>query len=124
VSGARDVLLDTGPLVAVLDRKDQWHAQLAAEWPLLVHRCVTTEAVVAEACHLILAAGGAAHAPVDFLLAAEIPIVGLDAPGHRRAAALMRQFADTPMDFADAGLVVLAGALDTAPDAPVRHEIV
>jgi hypothetical protein len=24
----------------------------------------------------------------------------------------------------DAGLVVLAGALDTAPDAPVGHEIV
>lgn len=68
---------------------------------------------MAEACHLVFAGGGPAHAPLDFLLAAEIPIVGLDSPGHRRAASLMRQFADTPMDFADACLVVLADILES-----------
>ncbi len=79
---ARDVLLDTGPLVAVLDARDQWHARCLAVWPELVHRCVTTEAVVTEACHLVLRGGAPANLPLDFLLAADIPTDA--AAGDRR----------------------------------------
>lgn len=111
---ARDILLDTGPLVAVLDARDQWHARCAAEWPALIDRCVTMEAVVAEACHLVLRGGGPAHTPLDFLLSAGIPILGLETSGHRRAMSLMRQYETLPMDFADASLVALAEALDTS----------
>jgi len=107
----RDVLLDTGPLVAVLDRRDQWHDECAAELPAVIRRCLTVEAVVTEACHLVARGGGPPHAPLDFLLAAGIPIVGLETGGHRRASSLMRQYRRTPMDFADACLVALAEAL-------------
>lgn len=107
----RDVLLDTGPLVAVLDRRDQWHAECAAELPNVIRRCLTVEAVVTEACHLVARGGGPAHAPLDFLLAAGIPIVGLETGGHRRATSLMHQYRRTPMDFADACLVALSDAL-------------
>ena len=107
----RDVLLDTGPLVAVLDARDQWHAHCAAAWPALIARCVTIEAVVTEACHLTARGGGPASAPLDFLLMADIPIVSLETGGHRRAARLMRQYATVPMDFADASLVALSEAL-------------
>lgn len=108
----RDVLLDTGPLVAVLDAHDQWHARSAAAFPDLVHRCLTTEAVVAEACHLALRGGGAASAPLDFLLAARIPIVGIETGGQRRAASLMGRYSALPMDYADAALVAIAEALE------------
>lgn len=108
----RDVLLDTGPLVAVLDARDQWHARCAAAWPELIARCVTVESVVAEACHLTARGGGPASAPLDFLLTAEIPIVSLETRGHRRAAALMHRYASVPMDFADASLVALGEALN------------
>ena len=111
---AQHVLLDTGPLVAVLDARDQWHERCVAVWPAIIDRCVTMEPVVAEACHLVLRGGGAAHAPLDFLLAAEIPILALETGGHRRAASLMRQYATLPMDFADASLVALSEALDIA----------
>ncbi|MFN2564378.1 MAG: type II toxin-antitoxin system VapC family toxin [Gemmatimonadaceae bacterium] len=111
---ARDVLLDTGPLVAVLDARDQWHARCAAAWPAAITRCLTTEAVVTEACHLVLRGGGPAHAPLDFLLAAGIPILGLEAGGHRRAASLMSRYAALPMDFADASLVALGEAMRIA----------
>ncbi len=107
----RDVLLDTGPLVSVLDAKDQWHARCAAVWPEVVHRCVTTEAVVTEACHLVLRGGAAANLPLDFLLAADIPIMSLPSGGHRRVKALMAVYASVPMDYADATLVALAEAL-------------
>ena len=107
----RDVLVDTGPLVAILDSRDQWHAGCAATWPDVIERCVTTEAVLTEASHLVLRGGGAAEVPLDFLLAAGIPILGLETAGQRRAAALMRRYADIPMDYADATLVALAEAL-------------
>ncbi len=108
---ARDLLLDTGPLVSVLDAHDQWHARCAAVWPDVIHRCLTTEAVVTEACHIVLRGGGPVFAPLDFLLAAGIPVIGLETGGHHRAASLMRRYAALPMDFADASLVALAEAL-------------
>ncbi|HKV50966.1 MAG TPA: PIN domain-containing protein [Gemmatimonadaceae bacterium] len=107
----RNVLLDTGPLVAVLDRRDQWHAGCAADLPAVLDRCLTVEAVVTEASHLVGRGGGPAHAPLDFLLTAGIPIVGLETAGLRRAASLMQQYRRIPMDFADASLVAIAEAL-------------
>lgn len=109
---ARDVLLDTGPLVAALDSRDQWHERCTALWPSLLDRCLTTEAVVTEACHLALRGGGPPYAPLEFLLTAEIPILGLESSGYRRAATLMERFAKVPMDFADACLVALSEALN------------
>lgn len=109
---ARDILLDTGPLVALLDRRDQWHARCAAELLAVIPRCLTVDAVVAEACHLVSRGGGAPDVPLEFLLTAGIPIVGLETGGHRRAASLMRLYSRVPMDFADACLVALAEALD------------
>lgn len=69
---------------------------------------MTTEAVVTEATHLVSRGGGPPGIVLEFLLAAEVPILGLDVDGHRLAARLMRQYQDTPMDYADATLVVAA----------------
>jgi len=108
------VALDAGPLVAYLDPHDQWHERCAAAWPEVVERCVTTEAVVTEACHLVLRGGARAALPLELLLAAGIPIVGLDVAGQRQAATLMERYANLPMDYADASLVALADALQLA----------
>lgn len=108
---ARDVLPDTGPLVAMLGRRDPWHTECAGQLPGVIGRCLTVEAVVTEACHVVGRGGGPAHAPLDLLLAAGIPIVGLETRGQRRVSALMRQYRRTPMDFADACLVALSEAL-------------
>lgn len=110
----RDVLLDTGPLVAVLDAGDPWHSRCLAVWPSVIARCVTTEAVVAEACHLVARSGGAVSAPLRFLLRGEIPIVALPRDGQSRVAALMERYADVPMDYADGTLAALGEALQTA----------
>jgi len=111
--GRRDLLFDTGPLVALLDRNDQWHTVSARNWPDLAPRCVTTEAVVTEATHLVSRGGGSPCVVVEFLLDLEVPILGLDDEGHRLAAGLMRRYGDTPMDYADATLVVAAAWLRT-----------
>jgi hypothetical protein len=108
----RDVLLDTGPLVALLDKSDPWHPLCAEAWGELGARCVTTEAVVTEATHLVGRGGGPPALVLEFLLAVEVSILGLDTQGHRRAALLMRQYQDTPMDYADATLVIAAEWLE------------
>jgi hypothetical protein len=106
------VLLDTGPLVAVLDRDDPWHDACVERMAACLARCLTSEAVVCEACHLVGRGGGRGELPLEALLAAGIPILGLEPPGHRQAAALMARYRNLPMDYADASLVVLADALD------------
>ncbi len=111
--GRRNLLFDTGPLVALLDRNDQWHAESARSWPEFAPRCVTTEAVLTEATHLISRGGGTPSLVVEFLLDLEVPILGLDDEGHRLAAGLMRRYHDAPMDYADATLVVAAAWLKT-----------
>ncbi|MFQ6046240.1 MAG: hypothetical protein ACE5PT_07765, partial [Gemmatimonadales bacterium] len=69
---------DTGPLVAALDRSDQWHERCTDVWPELIERCLTTEAVLTEASHLVERGGAPAALPLEFLLAAGIPILGLE----------------------------------------------
>jgi predicted nucleic acid-binding protein len=106
----RDVLLDTGPLVAVLDRGDPLHAACVDLWHDIADRCITTEAVVTEATHLIGRAGGS-PLPLELLLAAHIPIVSIESAGHEHAVRLMRRYGTLPMDYTDATLVILADAV-------------
>ena len=95
----------------MLDRSDQWHGRCVEAWSALVDRCLTTEAVLTEASHLVGRGGAAAALPLEFLLAARIPVLGLEVELHRHAAVLMRRYADLPMDYADASLVVLGQTL-------------
>ena len=116
IARRRTVLLDTGPIVATLDARDQWHRECARAMELLADRCITTEAVVTEACYMVARGGARGALVIEFLLAAEIPVLGLELPALREAARLMDRYADVPMDFADASLVVLSHAL-SLPDA-------
>ena len=111
---SRDVLLDTGPLVAVLDRGDPHHQACVALWHEIADRCLTTEAVVTEATHLVGRAGGS-PLPLELLLAARIPVVSIEHGGHEQAVRLMRRYGMLPMDYTDATLVIVADAvhLDT-----------
>ncbi|MBI4419324.1 MAG: PIN domain-containing protein [Gemmatimonadetes bacterium] len=109
--GPRDVLLDTGPLVALLDPRDEWHQRVLPEWPRVIQRCVTTEAVVTEASHLSGRGAGSPVRSLEYVLSANIPIVALPASALRHAVSLMHRYADLPMDFADATLVAVGDAL-------------
>ena len=47
------VLVDTGPLVAFLNRRDRFHDWTAAQWNQIAAPMLTCEAVVSEACFLL-----------------------------------------------------------------------
>ena len=107
---SRDILLDTGPLVAVLDRGDPQHDACVNLWHDIADRCITTEAVVTEATHLAGRVGGS-PLPLELLLAARIPIVSIERGGQEQAVRLMRHYGSLPMDYTDATLVIVADAV-------------
>jgi uncharacterized protein len=101
-------LLDTGPLVAYLDNRDQWHKWAVSQWQISRPPFLTCESVICEACFLLLRNGGMA-ASVLTLLQRGILKIGFQIESEVASIeSLMRRYDDTPMSLADACLVRLA----------------
>jgi predicted nucleic acid-binding protein len=108
-------LVDTGPLVALLDRGEPAHERVRAAWEPLRGRFVTTAAVITESMHFLCEAPGGPASLADGLAKGHVSIVDTFQLGAvQQAAALMDRYADVPMDFADATLVILAERLNAA----------
>jgi len=106
-------LLDTGVIVALLDRDERHHLQCVDVVSDIVGSFVTCEAVIAESCYLLRRTHGAPGAVIKNVANGvfQTPFRFVD-----RAASvekLLRKYSDVPMDFADACLVDLADQLDT-----------
>ena len=105
-------LLDTGALVAYLDASDPAHDRVVDALGDFSGRLHTTSAVVTEAMHLVAEHSSGPELLVDLLTSTQTQIAEMMRPAHLRAAvALMTKYADTPMDFADATLVLIAEEL-------------
>jgi uncharacterized protein len=99
------LLVDAGPLVALLNRRDRQHMWVREVLDTIVTPVVTCEAVVSEACFLLSRISGGQDAllelltnhviAVDFQLSSELAAV----------QSLMQKFATVPMSLADACLV-------------------
>ena len=106
-------IVDTGPLVAYVDAADPAHVQVTACWDAFSGRLATTSAVITEAMHFVSTGPEGPRILADLVAASEMDVFDLCAPPElHEAVALMEKYADTPMDFADATLVLLAEALD------------
>ena len=119
MSGA---LLDTGAILAIVARDQEWHeACLAAlasvELPLL-----TTEAVLTEFFHLIAARNLNMNQAWRFVLSGAIAVHSIDDSDLPALHALMSQYKDRPMDFADATLVHLAARESLSLILTVDHD--
>ena len=107
------VLLDTGPLVALLSKNDAQHARAArlfadCEPPL---RCC--EAVVAEACFLMRKVDPAGPAEVVALGRKGVYTIALALDEHwTNIEALLQKYANRPIALADACLIRCAEAHD------------
>ena len=106
-------ILDTGPLVAYLDAKDAAHQEVAARLDTFDGELVTTSAVINEAMHFVGEAPGGPRLLAEYVAASGLRVYDLSAASDLRdAATLMEKYADTPMDYADATLLLLAEALE------------
>jgi uncharacterized protein len=105
-------LVDTGPFIAYINRRDRTHSAVADRLDGFAGQLATTGAVVTEVMHFLsdVPAGPASFA--ELLVASSTRIADVSDPEAVVAAAhLMAKYSDTPMDFADATLVLLADAL-------------
>ena len=104
--------MDTGPLIAYLNRRDPAHAAVAARLDDFSGQLVTTGAVVTEVMYFLTGVPGGPVAFAELLVASGTRIAESSDPTLVLAAAdLMARYSDTPMDFADATLVQLADGL-------------
>lgn len=99
------ILVDTGPLVALLNRRDRYNAWISEVLNTIEPPVFTCDAVLSEACFLLQRVEGGADA-----------ILGLVAQGIvtsdfrvmtevKALRTLMERFANVPMSLADACLV-------------------
>src|SRR5438105_3486808 len=109
------MLTDTGPLVAMIDRKEPDHAACAKLATDYGKPLITSWAVITEAMYLLYQADGwrGQRQLLDMLVAGDLLPQLHDAAQIARIRTLMEKYHDVPMDFADASLVALAESLNT-----------
>ena len=109
-----EVIVDTGPLVALLVAGDDHHRWTIERLRELRPPLLTCEAVLAEAAHLVRRVHDGIARFAD-LLESDLLRVDFDVMAQRASVTrLLRRYADRPMSLADACLVRLAELHDRA----------
>ena len=98
----RKVILDTGPLVALLNLRDTYHNWAKAQFAEIEPPLLSCEAVISEACFLLRALHGGTRTVLDLLNRGIVEI-----PFHLDEEAdpvmhLLTRYASVPMALADA----------------------
>ena len=102
------ILTDTGPLVALFNRTDGANGDCIDIFEDIDESIATTLPVLTEAFHLLGTTGNSAAALMDFIAKGGLKVIFFNEGTLVRALELMVQYADAPMDFADASLVTAA----------------
>lgn len=115
-------LIDTGAILAILEDDDAWHlaclqALRSSAIPLL-----TTEAVLTEAFHLIGKGVYDKERLWRFVRSGGLTLRPMEDSDLPALHSLMAQYADRPMDFADATLVHLAARESISVIVTVDHD--
>jgi predicted nucleic acid-binding protein len=110
----RGVIIDTGPVVAFLNKRDTWHAWAVAQLAAIEPPVLTCEAVLSEAAFLLRADPNGGDALLE-LMERNLIVCAFhleDALEHVRR--LMKRYRDVPMSLADACLVRMTEERRTA----------
>jgi predicted nucleic acid-binding protein len=102
------VLIDAGPIVALLNRRDQHHDWVTATAARLHSPLYTCEAVLAEAHHLLSAIHDGSQRLNEMMGSGRLDVSFRYGDHARRVHELMGKYATVPMSFADACLVTLS----------------
>ena len=99
------VLLDTGPLVAILNRRDKYHKWAMVQWNQIAPPLLTCESVLSEAWFLLSQKGSGNNAVMK-LLQREIIVISFRLEDHLQSIAKsLKKYCSVPMSLADACLV-------------------
>jgi predicted nucleic acid-binding protein len=101
-------LIDTGAILALLDKSDRWHDRCVRAFKNLPLPLGTSAAVLAELFHLLDSRTSELNVAWRFLNSGAVTVLGIDDSDLPALEELMKKYHDRPMDFADATLVHLA----------------
>ena len=102
------IILDTGPLVALLNRGDRHHRWAMDQWAQIVPPLLTCEAVLAEACFLVRRFPGGQVAVLDLVQRGVLDVSFRLIEETEAVFRLLRKYRDVPMSLADGCLVRMA----------------
>lgn len=108
------ILVDTGPLVAFLNRRDRYHDWSSEVFSGVEAPVFTCEAVVSEACFLLRQAKGGAEAVVKLVERGLLRIPFHLEPESAPIRRLLSRYGNIPMSFADACLVRMSEQMSDA----------
>jgi predicted nucleic acid-binding protein len=103
-----NLLIDTGAILAILDRRDRWHPACSRAIRQLRLPALTSEAVLTEVFHLLGRSRVELNVAWSFVRSGPIQLATIHHSELAHIESLMSQYRDRPMDFADATLVYLA----------------
>jgi predicted nucleic acid-binding protein len=104
---AANGLIDTGAILALLDRSDRWHRICVEAFQNLKLPLLTSEAVLTELFQLVGDSRHEKDAAWSFVRSGAILLGAIETAELSHVQALMARYWDRPMDFADATLVYL-----------------
>ena len=102
------VLVDAGPLVALIDRGDSHHRECVEALDTLRDPLTTVWPAVVEAMYLLRVSADAQRALWDMINVVGVRFADLGLDDCPRMRELMWKYRDLPMDLADAALVRVA----------------
>lgn len=108
------ILVDTGPLVALFDPKDEHHSRCRKTLTGIKESLSTTVPVLTEAFHMLEPQSVGSDRLRDFIAKKGASVWHFDRRSLVRAFELMEIYADHPMDLADASMIVAAEELKTS----------
>jgi uncharacterized protein len=104
----KQAIVDTGPLVAFMDRGEPFHEWSVAQLEQVRGSLVTCEAVIAETDYIIRSRGGSPLGLYDRVADGTLDVSFSLSREVRAVAKLLQRFADQEMQLADACLVRLS----------------
>ncbi len=104
----KPVLLDTGVIVALLDRSERLHKSCVEAVTILESPLITCEAVVAESCYLLRNLKGAPETVIENVAAGTFQVPFHLYNSARDVQRILGKYQDREIDFADACLIALA----------------
>jgi uncharacterized protein len=102
---SRAVLLDTGPLVAFLHRRDHYHQWAVEQLSRIDPPMYTCEPVLTEACYLLATLPGGSESVLRMLETGAVRITLHMEAELTAIKTLMTRYRNVPMSLADACLV-------------------
>jgi uncharacterized protein len=114
-------LVDTGALIAFVDRNERRHRQVRDAFASAPLPLVATQAVLTETFYFAQRIRGT-QSIWDMVLSGAITVAQIEETELRALHTLMTRYADRPMDFADATLVHVAGRENISTILTIDHD--